>query len=508
MDRIGARSGLPVPRLMSPLRSFRFRLGLWVAGLTTCILVGATFFLLRNVFDAKLNQTDQELRSTALSVIPRLADLGRPAPDLRRLQRNVDRISEKSLSWVAFSRPDGSALYASPTAPQTYQPADASKDAAQDRPQMPLNPRERATNIRRFLDSDRNGRNGALRNFLDRIDDAITYQFASHSELEFRTLELNFPDGSLLTVGRNMDRLRSEMLSIRRQALRLYPIVLLAVVGMSVWLAHRAFCPFQKLAGDVENVRSDDLSQRLSDARLPTEFHSFIAAINQMLGRLEQSFSQANRFTADAAHELRTPLTILQGNIEQQLHTADEQTLPTYSRLLDEVKSLQILVDRLLTLSRGDAGSLLRDKASVSINALIREIVEDLEILYEDRPFQLEAPSEHIVSGDPQLLRQLFLNLLTNALKYGATGGTIHISIRSKNSEIHIIEIANDGRNISTEVREKLFDRFYRAEDARTSTGFGLGLPLAQEIARAHGGSLIYAGHQAGRNIFRITLQA
>ncbi|WP_342117832.1 ATP-binding protein [Pseudoduganella sp. OTU4001] len=289
-------------------------------------------------------------------------------------------------------------------------------------------------------------------------------------------------------------------------------VMLCLLVGLVAWyLAGRAMRPIEHLTGVMERIRASDMRQRVSADDEALEFDRLVTVFNDMLDRLERSFLQAVRFSGDAAHELRTPVAILQGELERAFERAGnnpemEQAL---ADMLDEVRRLDSIVRKLLMLSRADAGQLQIPLQPLDLVPMLRELADDLDMMAPERPLQLQLPPAMPAQGDADLLRQVLQNLVSNAVKYGIPEGWIAIQARRAGAGWQI-DVSNASAGIAFEHRERLFDRFYRADEAhnRRVAGVGLGLALAREIARAHGGELRLAECTPSQVTFSLSLPA
>jgi signal transduction histidine kinase len=223
-----------------------------------------------------------------------------------------------------------------------------------------------------------------------------------------------------------------------------------------------------------------------------------------MIDRLERGFEQSRRFTANASHQIKTPLTIMRGEVEAMLKSghADEAAL---LRVLDEVEDLSAMTDRLLLLSRVDADLLDLRRECVTLASILDGLVEDADALAEDRGISVSAdvPSDIQVSGDVPLLRQIFGNLLDNALKYNRTGGRVVVTA-CKEGGFADVRVTNTGAAIPMSKQEALFQRFYRVSSDRS--GQGLGLNIALEVAKAHGGSVQLVRSDGDETEFQVKL--
>ena len=283
----------------------------------------------------------------------------------------------------------------------------------------------------------------------------------------------------------------------------------LIVCGVAWYLAGRAMRPIEHLTGVMERVRASDLRQRVAADEEVLEFERLVTVFNDMLDRLERSFLQSARFSGDAAHELRTPVSILQGELERAFERAGaypelEQAL---ADMLDEVRRLDNVVRKLLMLSRADAGQLQVPMQALDLVPILRELADDLDMMAPERPLRLDLPPRMDALGDADLLRQVLQNLVSNAVKYGVPEGWIAISARRTDTGWQV-DVSNASAGIAYEQRERLFDRFYRADHAynRRIPGVGLGLALAREIARAHGGELKLSDCTPSQVTFSLTL--
>lgn len=282
-----------------------------------------------------------------------------------------------------------------------------------------------------------------------------------------------------------------ELKSTLEEALILVVPISLLLSVLGAWLiASNTIRPINHLQRAMGLVTQKDLSHRLSGVKEDKEFQQLIEAYNMMLDRLEDSFQQISRFTADAAHELKTPLTVLRGKLEQAVLSGDSSQLDL-NAILDEVGQLSAITRKLLLLSQADAGSMALHLEPINITNLLDELIADMELLLEEQVIHCSIERELITKGDIVLLRQLLNNLLANVIRYSLMDKGVTIQARQDRNAIEVL-ISNNCRPITSDVRNQLFDRFYRGEPEYSQgiTGSGLGLSLSREIARAHGGDL------------------
>lgn len=299
-----------------------------------------------------------------------------------------------------------------------------------------------------------------------------------------------------LAIGVQWSLYRSPFNELRIGFLSLGLTVISLAAAGGWWISHRAIRPVEQLTQTMESITAQGLSSRLTSKAHDTEMSRLVNVFNQMLDRLEKSFTQASRFSADASHELKTPLAILQGQIERAVQKApessDEQGF--YLQLLEETAGLKSLVEKLLLLAQADSGQLRLAIAEVDLKDLLAVLVEDTEAMSESIEIQYQAPTENCLAhGDEILLQRALSNLLNNAVKYNQENGAIRIELKSMPEEnLTQITIDNTGPGISPGARALVFDRFYRGDASRNRKvgGVGLGLSLALEIIQNHNGTL------------------
>ena len=281
-------------------------------------------------------------------------------------------------------------------------------------------------------------------------------------------------------------------------------VLILAVVG-GLFLANKALRPVDEITNTARKIGSSgDLSQRIRLKRkVDDEIGRLAATFNEMIAKVENSFQQIKRFTADASHELKTPLTILRGEIEvglKRLRTPEEYQKILASNL-EEVKHMSRMVEDLLTLARADMGALELRKEVVDLGGLVREVWEEVRLWAEDKGVELlfQEDGEARVMGDRGRLRQLALNLIDNAIKYTPSGGRVELRVVRDGDEV-TFSVADTGEGIPPEDLQRIFERFYRVDKARSRQrgGTGLGLSICKWIAEAHGGR-ISAESELGR---------
>jgi len=314
------------------------------------------------------------------------------------------------------------------------------------------------------------------------------------------------PDITLIAAI-DMDEFYAEVNRFRTAFMISVPLGLLILGFMGWYLADRAMKPVAAIAETAEGITAKELDQRIPMVGNDIELERLVSVSNKMLDRLEKSYHQAVRFSADAAHELQTPLTILQGELDNALQTAEDGSTEQqrYSMLLEELRNLKAVVQKLLLLAHADEGRLNVSRQPVDFSDLINNAAEDIEIMAPELQIETCIPAGIRVQGDAALLNQTIRNMTSNAAKYAEPDGHAIFTLKKGPDSIRFT-LANSGPAIPDRDRPLLFKRFHRVEKSRTTAGSGLGLSLAREIARAHGGDLVLNPHKGGMVSFTLSL--
>jgi signal transduction histidine kinase len=294
------------------------------------------------------------------------------------------------------------------------------------------------------------------------------------------------------------------------------PLILLFALGVGLVLSARALRPVKVMIDELEAITDGrSLHRRLpAPGRDPDELGRLAAAVNGLLARLETSFEAMRRFVADASHELKTPLTVMRAGVERALtdpRTAPEAMVPL-EETLEEIQRTTELVDALLTLARVDEGRMELHRERVDVAEVLREVHETAQILGDVAgvAVYLDVPEESVVvEADRARLRQMAMNLATNAVKYTNPGGQVWLSLTG-GPQAATISVRDTGLGIAPGDVGRVFDRFWRADPARSRTGdrpgIGLGLSISKWIAEAHGGSIAVTSRPGRGTTFTVTL--
>jgi two-component system OmpR family sensor kinase len=293
-------------------------------------------------------------------------------------------------------------------------------------------------------------------------------------------------------------------------------LAVVAAMALVAWFVlHLGVRPLDRIAVTADAIAAGDLSRRVERAEPRTEAGRVGLAFNTMLGRIQGAFAERSasedrlrRFVADASHELRTPLTSIRGYTElwRQGALEDPDSLADAMRRVEqEASRMGVLVDELLLLARLDQGRPL-ESAPVDLARVVTDAVADASAVEPQRPITLDAPDRLIVDGDETRLTQLVVNLLANARTH--TGPTTPVRVRLAAVAPHaVLEVEDDGPGLGPEP-ERVFERFYRADRARsrTSGGAGLGLSIVAAVSEAHGGRATAGRSSSGGALLRVEL--
>jgi len=288
------------------------------------------------------------------------------------------------------------------------------------------------------------------------------------------------------------------------------PALLLGIIGGSL-LMQRALRPIEELTAALEKTTASNLAEPVTRSGNGDELDRMSAVFNGMKERLGASFTQAREFTLHASHELKTPLTILHGTLEQMM---GDNSTPVAHRerltsMLEEVQRLSGIVGQLAFLAKADAGLLETAHGTVALHELVRDLVEDLTLLSaaQNITITLHACQPVHVTGDRMRLRQLLLILGDNAVKHNHKNGSITLALRQGEDQVSF-HVTNTGPALPTELRPRVFERFLRGDPSHSSAveGSGLGLSIAESIAKSHRGSLVFQVLEDDRTQLTLTL--
>lgn len=476
---------------MIPL-SFRFRFALLAGLVSTALLLVSGAVLWRLTRDFALDRLDREIRNLGQANLERVVGPSHwarlenafgfvageeRAPGYVIWARGADRAVYRSVAWPAGLDPERFSTFESGVAAMDAPPPPRrDRPISRENPALPLR-------VPRFFTV----------------------------EVEGRAWRIGLMGNPYVTLalGADLAEFEAGLTRLRRAFTATLAGALLLVVGGAWLLARSAFRPVERLTEAVEGITARGLDQRILPPVDDPEFRRLAAGFNAMLDRLERSFHQATRFSADASHELKTPLSLLQGALEHTIEAtpAGSPTQAACASMLEDVQRLKAIVQKLLILSLADAGRLSLHRVRLALKPLLRNVVEDLRAQAPDITVKFEVEADAWVLADADLLEQTFQNLAANALKYNRPGGRIELAVKTTEDRV-LVEVGNTGAGIPAADQVHIFKRFYRGAKARADrgAGAGLGLALAREIVRAHEGELLLCESVADWTVFRVSL--
>ena len=338
---------------------------------------------------------------------------------------------------------------------------------------------------------------------------------AAHNGQEVRIYSVALTDNGtvfgVLQVGESLAQLTATLQSITIALLTIAPFVLLLGAFGSYWLAKRAFRPVLHLTRTAREIKAGYLHRRVPLPHARDEVHDLALTLNEMIRRLDEAFKQQRRFVADASHELRTPVTVIRSITDVALvePVGLEECVVALREVNTETERLGQLINDLLTLARVDEEQLLLDCEPVRIDLLTFDVAATMEPLAVELGITLQVQDLEpaTILGDTTRLIQVIMSIVDNALTYTNAGGAVTLSVEVCSTAAHLV-IRDTGIGIATEDMAHIFERFYRADPARSraSGGSGLGLAIADWVVHAHGGSINVESQLGHGSTFTVTL--
>jgi len=325
----------------------------------------------------------------------------------------------------------------------------------------------------------------------------------------FRVLAVTLPDspGTILVVATSLETVASSVERLTILLLLSGPSVLVVAGLGGWWLARAALSPVSMIARTAGVIGIDQLDERVDVPRAEDEVHDLAVTINRMLERLERGVKNQRRFIDDASHELRTPLAVMRVELEVGLRERDlaPEARDTLESLFQVVESLGATVEDLLTLARADEGKLVLVEETVDLQACAAAVREALAPVAAAANVEVRLEGQRTpVIADERRIDQVLRNLLANAITYAGPEGHVVITTWKENGSGYC-SVRDNGPGIPDTVRSRVFDRFFRADDARTGDGAGLGLAICRELVMAHGGRIEVAS-QPGTSTFTFAI--
>lgn len=463
---------------MSP-RSIRFRLSAWYAGLLASLLVlfgVLIYFTLDHFLESSLRETlAKENQSIGESLIGNVdqPDSGYVAYEIE--EHYAPKITGR---FLRITRADGAVLYRSDQ-PESgaFDPSDvglARLDALE-----PFREERLSKGTQLLIHSTA---------FSDRRGNKYLLEAGAPYEQVERVLH-----GFFLSLG------------------IAFPLIVAVAIGGGYVLMRNALKPLDQIATTAERITSRNLNERVPVLATGDELEQLAISLNRMMARLEESFHHINRFSADAAHEIRTPLAIIRGELENAFRMPElaPELREILGSALEEAERLSRIIDQLLEMSRLEAGEELIERSRFDFGEMTRTTVDQMHLLAEEKSLRLkfDALQPVEIEGDRMRLKQIVVNLVDNAIKYTAPGGSVTVSTFPANGRA-VLEVSDTGIGIPAEALPQLFDRFYRVDKARSRQlgGTGLGLAIVKSICTACGGTVTVKSAEGSGAVFRVEL--
>ena len=323
------------------------------------------------------------------------------------------------------------------------------------------------------------------------------------------------PEVGAVLVATSLGRVAFGPSSLLRSMLLIAPIILAGAAVVGYWLAGTSLKPVEGIMDEVDAISDGrSLHRRLAVPMSGDEMARLALTVNGMLARLEQSFASLHRFTADASHELKTPLMVLRAGVERALtHPGiPAEILQSLDETLAQINQMSEMVENLLTLARADEGRAPLAVEEGDLRELIGDVAETAGMLGESAGITVTSRIPDVpvpMAVDRHRIREMLLNLVTNAIKYTPQGGTVALRLVEEDGAV-VFTVADTGIGIAPGDLPHIFDRFWRADPARSRTGdrpgTGLGLAITKWIAEAHGGSITVQSRPGRGSVFTVRL--
>ena len=338
---------------------------------------------------------------------------------------------------------------------------------------------------------------------LNSSDTPIFYELSESrpdADDSVRGVILATPDSHILDVMESVEPLENELDVVSTALIITVPLTLVLAGCGARWLIRRSLDPVVAMSERAQQMSVENLDKRLEISNPHDEFGHLAATFNALLDRISGSFARQREFVADASHELRTPLSVIRTTSSVALQRKDRDSSEYHEALAiveEEARRLSRIVEDMLTLARADAGHPYVQRADFYLNELLADVARAAGVLASRKNIQIEVSAlpEAPCNADEALLRQMLMNLLDNSIRHTPAGGKVQVVLEPR-GEQYSIKVTDTGSGIPTKDHGHIFERFYRADKARSrsetvgGSGAGLGLPIARSIAEAHHGRL------------------
>jgi heavy metal sensor kinase len=339
----------------------------------------------------------------------------------------------------------------------------------------------------------------------------VTHRIAG-SPYKVRVIYARIGNAVILQLGSSLEEEQRLLQALKRIFMvTLSGMLVLAIIG-GWFMSHHALSGVAMVTRTAQQISEDDLDTRVPVPHRHNEIDRLAITFNQMLDRIQVLVAGIRQMNDNIAHDLRSPITRIRGLAEVTLtsHSGQEEYRQMAASTIEECDRLLDMINTMLTISRTEAGVSPLERAPVDLAAIVREACELFLPLAEEKSIGLEMriDGRAELEGDQRMLQRMVANLIDNAIKYTSTGGRIRVALTPDGEKQFCLTVQDTGMGISTEDQPRVFERFFRSDQARSQGGAGLGLSLAQAVVRVHGGRIEVQSELHKGSTFSITLPA
>lgn len=344
--------------------------------------------------------------------------------------------------------------------------------------------------------------------YIDSLQNTVDAKSEDNNEKNPDEIYISIPDEEWNNFAKNFSiQVYNNKADYKKSSLLFSTLLSLLGGVITFFISGHALKPLCDFSKKIEEVQAQNLSDSRIEENKFSELNQLSVSYNKMLERLSEAFKLQRQFTANAAHELRTPLAVMQLQIDlynsSKHPNNDTSAQQTISMITEQTERLSKMVRTLLDMS--ELQTIARDE-EIAISALVEEVLADLEPLAQEKGINLIEKCDNVLlMGSDILIYRLVYNLVENAIKYNFSGGTVTVNATQQNSQLHLT-VEDTGNGIPEELKERIFEPFFRLDKSRSRAlgGVGLGLALVHEIVRVHDGSITVRSNPSGGTIFDV----
>ena len=347
--------------------------------------------------------------------------------------------------------------------------------------------------------------------YIDSLQNTVDAKSEDNNEKNPDEIYISIPDEEWNNFAKNFSiQVYNNKADYKKSSLLFSTLLSLLGGVITFFISGHALKPLCDFSKKIEEVQAQNLSDSRIEENKFSELNQLSVSYNKMLERLSEAFKLQRQFTANAAHELRTPLAVMQLQIDlynsSKHPNNDTSAQQTISMITEQTERLSKMVRTLLDMS--ELQTIARDE-EIAISALVEEVLADLEPLAQEKGINLIEKCDNVLlMGSDILIYRLVYNLVENAIKYNFSGGTVTVNATQQNSQLHLT-VEDTGNGIPEELKERIFEPFFRLDKSRSRElgGVGLGLALVREIVRVHNGSILVKNNANSGTTFEVIFQ-